>query len=124
MQRRSIAALVALVGTSATLAGCRRVPQPDAYGNVEATEIVVSAEAAGRLLTFTVNEGDTAAAGAVVATIDATQLNLEREQVAAQRGVVAGGEANLHTRDAGGAPLSHVRARASRRRSWRRAPGG
>src|SRR5262249_46741277 len=69
--------------------GCNRAPQPDAYGNVEATEVVVSAEAAGRLTTYTVVEGQTLSADAVVATIDTTQLNIEREQAAAQRSATA-----------------------------------
>src|SRR5262249_38129905 len=69
--------------------GCNRAPQADAYGNVEATEVVVSAEAAGRLTTYTVVEGQTLSADAVVATIDTTQLNIEREQAAAQRSATA-----------------------------------
>jgi HlyD family secretion protein len=68
---------------------CSRAPKPDAYGNVEATEVVVSSEAAGRLISYTVVEGQNLADGAVVATIDATQLNLEREQATAQRGATA-----------------------------------
>jgi len=68
---------------------CARAPQPDAYGNVEATEVVVSSEAAGRLIRLTVVEGQTLAAGAVVGEIDATQLNIERAQAAAQRGATA-----------------------------------
>jgi HlyD family secretion protein len=70
-------------------AACSRAPQPDAYGNVEATDVVVSAEAAGRLASYTVTEGQTLAADAVVATIDATQLNIEREQATAQRSATA-----------------------------------
>ena len=68
---------------------CARPPQPDAYGNVEATEIVVSSETAGRLVRSTVVEGQTLPAGAVVGEIDATQLNLEREQASAQRSATA-----------------------------------
>src|SRR5882762_9788957 len=65
--------------------GCAKSVQPDAYGNVEATEVVVGAEASGRLLTFTVAEGAAVAANSVVATIDAAQLGYEREQLAAQQ---------------------------------------
>jgi HlyD family secretion protein len=67
-------------------ASCARQAPPDAYGNVEATEVVVGAESAGRLVAFTVNEGDALAADASVGEIDATQLQIEREQAAAQRG--------------------------------------
>jgi HlyD family secretion protein len=66
--------------------GCAKKVEPDAYGNVEATEVVVGAEAAGRLVSFAVNDGDTLAADASVGAIDATQLHIEREQATAQRG--------------------------------------
>jgi len=67
------------------LVGCRRGAQPDAYGNVEATEIVVGSEVGGRLITFDVVEGQRLGASAIVATIDPTQLSLERDQLTAQR---------------------------------------
>ena len=73
-------ALAALVG----LGACSRSAGPDAYGNVEATEIVVGAEASGRLVSYAVNDGDKLSAGASVGAIDSTQLNLEREQLVAQ----------------------------------------
>jgi HlyD family secretion protein len=65
--------------------GCATRAEPDAYGNVEATEVVVSAEATGRLVTYTVAEGATVAVNAVVGTIDAAQLGFERDQLAAQK---------------------------------------
>jgi HlyD family secretion protein len=83
--RRRWAVALACALTSA----CARQPQPDAYGNVEATEVVVSAEASGRLVAYTVVEGQTLRAGASVGTIDPTQLGLEREQAAAQRTATA-----------------------------------
>jgi HlyD family secretion protein len=68
---------------------CERRTEPDAYGNVEATDVLVSAEAGGRLVTYTVVDGQTLAAGAVVGAIDAAQLVFERDQVAAQRAATA-----------------------------------
>lgn len=63
-------------------AGCaRKEPVPFASGVFEATETIVSAEANGRLLTLNVEEGQTVAADAVVATIDCRQLELQREQL-------------------------------------------
>jgi HlyD family secretion protein len=67
-------------------ASCARQTAPDAYGNVEATEVVVGAESAGRLVAFAVTEGDALAAGASVGAIDATQLQIERDQATAQHG--------------------------------------
>lgn len=74
-----------LIGTiCGGVAGCSRGDRPDAYGNVEATEVTVSAETAGRLVAFDVTEGQTLAVGATVATIDPSDLQLQREQASAQ----------------------------------------
>lgn len=61
----------------------------DAYGNFEATEVVVSAEASGTLLRFTVQEGATLDSGAVVGLVDTVQLSLKRAQLVAQRAAIA-----------------------------------
>jgi HlyD family secretion protein len=81
MKRPIVAAAIAAV----MAAGCAREARPDAFGNVEAEDVVVSAEAGGRLLAFTPQEGQKLAAGAPVGSIDATELDLERAQLAAQR---------------------------------------
>jgi HlyD family secretion protein len=78
-----VAACVALV-----LAGCGHNDEPDAYGNFEATETVVSAETGGRLLWFTPVEGQQVAPGVTLAVIDTTGLALDRAQLRAQRTAV------------------------------------
>lgn len=65
--------------------GCNRGTTPDAYGNFEATEIVVSAQTTGQVERFTPVEGMQLAAGADVALIDTTQLALQQQQIEAQR---------------------------------------
>ncbi|PYP81165.1 MAG: HlyD family secretion protein [Gemmatimonadetes bacterium] len=70
------------------LAGCGRTEQPDAYGNFEATETVVSAETAGALLWFTPVEGQGVSPGTTLGVIDTTGLALERAQLGAQRTAV------------------------------------
>ena len=84
MRRREYAAAMLALATL-VLAGCAKPIEPDAYGNVEATEVVVGAEATGRLITYTVTDGAAVAANAVVGTIDAAQLGFERDQLAAQQ---------------------------------------
>ena len=79
------AGLLTMIATGA----CARKAEPDAYGNVEATEVVVGAEASGRIVSYTVADGEKLAAGAVVGAIDATQLHLEREQLVAQHAATA-----------------------------------
>jgi len=66
-------------------AACSRAPKPDAYGNIEATEVVVSAQTSGQVLWFTPAEGSSLAANALVAVVDTTQIALERQQSAEQR---------------------------------------
>ena len=77
-----IAALGVLV-----LAGCKKATPPDAYGNVEATEVVVGAQSSGQLEAFTPAEGNKIAAGETVAVVDTSALVLQLQQIEAQRGV-------------------------------------
>lgn len=73
----------------APMGACSVDAAPDAYGNFEAVEVVVSAEESGRLLVFTVEEGARLEAGAVVGVIDTLPLALERNQALAQREAIA-----------------------------------
>ena len=57
----------------------------DATGIFEATEVTVSAEATGRLMTFDVTEGSRVNADRQVGLIDTVQLQLKAEQVGATR---------------------------------------
>ena len=67
------------------LSACRDKNQPDAYGNFETTEVVVSAETSGQLLWFKADEGQPLAHGQLVGVIDTTQLALQQRQLSAQR---------------------------------------
>lgn len=53
----------------------------DATGNFEAEEVVVSAEANGKLLKLTLDEGTELKAGQVVGYVDTTQLYLRKKQL-------------------------------------------
>ena len=64
---------------------CAAKSEPDAYGNFEAREVVVSSLAGGQLRWFTPVEGARLAAGVAVGLVDTTQLDLERAQSVAQR---------------------------------------
>ncbi len=57
----------------------------DATGTFEATEVTVSAEQNGRLVTFTPEEGQTVKAGQQVGLIDTVQLWLKARQAGATR---------------------------------------
>jgi HlyD family secretion protein len=65
-------------------------PKADAYGNFEADEIIVSAEASGKILSLKIEEGQTLKLGEQVGAIDSFQLVLKREQLQASiRAIVA-----------------------------------
>jgi HlyD family secretion protein len=53
----------------------------DASGTFEATETVISAEAAGKIQAFDIDEGDVLAAGQTIGYIDSTQLYLSKLQL-------------------------------------------
>ena len=72
-----------------TVAACRRGTTPDAYGNFEADEVAVSAQASGQLTLFTPAEGSALRIGEVVAVVDTIQLALERAQLVAQQQATA-----------------------------------
>lgn len=67
-------------------ASCSRAAGPDAYGNVEADQVIVSAEVPGVIASLAAVEGQRLEKGAMAAVIDVTQLTLEQQQIEAQRG--------------------------------------
>jgi HlyD family secretion protein len=77
--------IVAASIVAALAVGCKGNGEPDAYGNFEAEEVVVSAESGGQLEWFTPVEGMKLGANATVGLIDSTQTALEIRQAVAQR---------------------------------------
>jgi len=65
--------------------GCSNNEKSDAYGQFEAVETTVSSKVSGELLSFTVSEGATVAAGKEVAIIDTVQLNLKKDELLSHR---------------------------------------
>ena len=74
--------------TLLTMVACGRGNDFDATGTFEATEVVVSAEAAGRILSFDAEEGDAVQAGRQIGAIDTVQLYLQKLQLERQRASV------------------------------------
>lgn len=73
-----------------TVSACQNAaPKADAYGNFEAEERIVSAEASGKILSFQIEEGQTLKTGDQVGMIDSVQLALKREQLQASIQAVA-----------------------------------
>ncbi|WP_440999565.1 HlyD family secretion protein [Fodinibius sp. SL11] len=67
------------------ITGCANDGKSDAYGQFEAVETTVSAQTSGELLSFSVSEGETVAAGTQVAVIDTVQLSLKRDELLSQQ---------------------------------------
>lgn len=110
MNARTIAAAGALV---LSIAGCRGEVAPDAYGAVEAQQIDVSSEVAGRVVTLHAREGARLEKDAQAVTIDATGLALERDQMETQRAAAV-----LRAREAeeqSGVARERVRVQAAQR---------
>lgn len=71
--------LLTTISVSLLLLSCRNGNNDyDATGSFEATEIIVSSQANGRILTLNLNEGDQLQQGQIVGVIDSTQLYLQK----------------------------------------------
>lgn len=71
------------------LFACSTEQKADGYGNFEATEIRVSAEANGKLQSFFVEEGRRVEKGQVLGLVDTLQLYLKKQQLLATKATVA-----------------------------------
>lgn len=71
------------------ITGCKnKADQADAYGNFEATEVIVSAETSGRIMKFDVTEGTEIDQGTEIALVDTTLLHLQKAEInAGMKGV-------------------------------------
>ena len=76
---------IVCIAAAALAMSCGTKAEFDAQGSFEATEVVVSAEAAGRILWFDAEEGTAVEPGARIGQIDTLQLDLQRRQLEAQQ---------------------------------------
>ncbi len=64
------------------LAGCKSKNQvADAFGNFEATEVIVSAETSGRIVKMKVDEGSALEKGSEIAVIDTVIMTLQKAEL-------------------------------------------
>lgn len=98
----SVGGRVSFVALMATLliACTSNHEEPDAYGHIEATEVILSAETGGVVLSVDGDEGAQVDAGHVLARIDTTALDLRRAQLAAQRATTGSRRAQIDAQDA------------------------
>jgi len=87
-----------LVGIAfvATITSCNSSSnRADAYGNFEAKEVIISAEAMGKVLSFTLVEGERLVKGKVVGLIDTIDLHLNKQQLLANKSGINAKSANV-----------------------------
>lgn len=74
--------MLTLLIAALTLGSCNSgEDQYDATGNFEADEIIISSEASGKILKFTLEEGQTIKEGTVIGFVDTLQLYLKKKQL-------------------------------------------
>jgi HlyD family secretion protein len=75
-------AKIILIALTISLYGCQKKSgQADAYGNFEATEVVVSSESGGKILKFDIDEGIKIDSGSLIALVDTTLLHLQKAEI-------------------------------------------
>lgn len=88
--------VILLLNVLFILSSCNRNGNTsDAYGNFEATEIIISTGASGKILEFNVEEGQQMEAHQEVGYIDTMQLFLKKAQLRATRKSIASKTGNI-----------------------------
>lgn len=82
MKRFDILVIAAL---AATLSACRHDVEFDACGQIDAEQVTVSAEAAGRIISLDLKEGDALVAGQIVGAVDSVQTALQISELEQRR---------------------------------------
>ena len=80
--------IVFLSALFCTLISCQNNKKYDATGIFEATTVTVSSETNGKLISFTVEEGDSVTMGQQVGLVDTTLLSLQQKQLMSQQSAV------------------------------------
>lgn len=85
---------VTYIATAILVASCSSEAEFDAQGTFEATEVIISSEATGRILNFATEEGITVCANQTLGEIDSIQLHLQRNELAARQSALLGSRPN------------------------------
>lgn len=72
----------------AGLCACSSEQNYDATGTFEATEVTISAESTGKIISMSAEEGKTVQMGEILGEIDSTQYCLQRKQLRAQQNAI------------------------------------
>jgi HlyD family secretion protein len=81
--------IIGLLITASALISCNNNnDKADGYGNFEATETIISSESNGKLLQFTVEEGQQLKKHKVVGLVDTIPLSLKKAQLTASKEII------------------------------------
>lgn len=84
--KRAILNISIVAAATACMAGCNgKTPDFDACGQIDATEVTVSAESNGRIVKLDVEEGDRLSKGECRGHIDTVQISLQRDELVLRR---------------------------------------
>lgn len=86
---------ILILSCTLALTSCSSKPEYDAQGTFEATEIIVSAEGTGKILSLGVEQGDSLVAGQIVGQIDTIQLSLQKHELELQRSALESSRPDL-----------------------------
>ena len=73
--------LLIIILLAASVSCRNKTGETDAYGNFEATDVLISAETSGRIVEFEPVEGNLIGKGDLLTTIDTTILHLQRSEI-------------------------------------------
>ncbi len=79
----------------AGLCACSSEQNYDATGTFEATEVTISAESMGKIISLTADEGKLVKEGEILGEIDSTQYCLQRKQLQAQQNAILSSKPNV-----------------------------
>lgn len=99
------------IAAAMLVVSCGTEAEYDAQGTFEATEVVISAEANGKILRFDAEEGAKVEADALVGSIDSLQLHLQRKQLMAQQAALLGSRPDVEKQ------VSSLREQIAKQRS-------
>lgn len=90
--------VIVTIGIAIVLSGCgKETTESDAQGTFEATEVIVSAEANGKLLDLSIEEGQAVKRGETVGKVDTTSLYLNKLQLLQNQKAILAGRQNVNT---------------------------
>jgi HlyD family secretion protein len=87
---------LAIISAMVFLTACSgKNNKSDAYGNFEADEVIISSEVSGKLISFTLEEGNVIDSGKQIGLVDTTDLQLKKEQLMAQKNAISSKSGNI-----------------------------